>query len=162
IFFDLAQRLFIQIPLGVGILCLLLLLVAFAALAWRRGSLIRGGGVAVVALLAAGASAWAALEIIGLIRSGTYWRADPELTFVAAYATALLAELAVFRTAGAGIEARALRAAYWFLFLLLGALLAFVAPGGIIYFLIPPAAVLLGTVLSRWFAPAEVIGGVAG
>src|SRR6185312_6645266 len=72
IFFDLAQRLFIQIPLGFGIVCLLMLLVAFAALAWRRGSLIRGGGVAVVALLAAGVLAWVALEIIGLIRSGTY------------------------------------------------------------------------------------------
>lgn len=162
IFFDLAQRLFIQIPVGVGIVCLSILLVAFAALAWRRGSLIRGGGVAVVALIAAGASAWAALEIIGLIRSGTYWRAHPELTFVSAYATALLAELAVFRTTGAGIETRALRAAYWFLFLLLGTLLALVAPGGIIYFLIPPAAVLLGTVLSRWFAPAEAIGGIVG
>jgi hypothetical protein len=48
------------------------------------------------------------------------------------------------------------------LFLLLGGALALVAPGGMIYFLIPPAVVLIGIAASRWYPPAATIGGIAG
>ncbi|HSQ99356.1 MAG TPA: hypothetical protein VLM36_05515, partial [Sphingomicrobium sp.] len=48
-----------------------------------------------------------------------------------------------------------------FVFLLLGGALALFAPGGIIYFLIPPAIVLLGVAAARRYPPAEEIGAVA-
>jgi hypothetical protein len=51
-----------------------------------------------------------------------------------------------------------LRPAYWLVFLLLGGLLALAAPGAIIYFLFPPAVVLIGIAVSRWHRPAETIG----
>ncbi|MFL6728140.1 MAG: M28 family peptidase, partial [Sphingomicrobium sp.] len=162
IFFDLAQHGFVQMPLSVGVIALLYLLVAFAAVAWKRGTLLRGTAVVIVALIIAGVSAWIALTVMGFLRAGTYWRANAELTFLAVYATTLLGELAIFRTIGAGLETERLRPAYWLLFLILGAALALVAPGAIIYFLIPPAVVLIGIATSRWYAPAAKIGGIAG
>ncbi|MFL6764621.1 MAG: M28 family peptidase, partial [Sphingomicrobium sp.] len=162
IFFDLAQHGFVQMPLSAGVIALLFLLVAFAAVAWKRGTLLRGTAVVIVALIIAGVSAWLTLTVMGFLRAGTYWRANAELTFLAVYATTLLGELAIFRTIGAGLESERLRPAYWLLFLVLGAALALVAPGGIIYFLIPPAVVLIGIATSRWYAPAATISGIAG
>ena len=119
----------------------------------------RAASLVVTALVAGGLAAWLAITIMGLVRSGAYWRSSPEITFLAIYATALLGELWVFRT-GATLDTAKLRSCYWLLFLLIGSVLALVAPGAIIYFLIPPAAFLLGVVLSRWFAPAEAIGSI--
>ena len=65
-------------------------------------------------------------------------------------------------TIGRKLTAAKLRPAYWFLFLLIGAILAIVAPGGIIYFLIPPAVVLLGMAASRRYPSAEAIGALVG
>ena len=69
-----------------------------------------------------------AVTIAGFLRAGIYWRAHPEITFVAVYATVLLGELAILRTVGARLEARQLRPASWLVFLILGALLALAAP----------------------------------
>jgi hypothetical protein len=162
IFFDLFARAFIQMPMILGAICLAILLVAFGAIGWRRGSLIRGTAVIFGALVAGGVLAWLAVTIMAALRAGTYWRAYPEVAFVAVYATTLLGLLAVLRTGAGKLETRKLRAAYWFLFLLIGGALALVAPGGIIYFLIPPAAVLIGIIVSRWYRPAETIGALAG
>jgi hypothetical protein len=162
IFFDLAQHAFIEMPLAIGVICMLFLLVAFAAVAWGRGALIRGTAVVIAALVAGGVLAWLAVTVVGFVRAGTFWRAHSEISFIALYATTLVGELAVLRTVGAKIEAQALRPVYWFVFMLVGGALALVAPGGIIYFLIPPAVVLLGVVLRRWYAPAEVIGAILG
>jgi hypothetical protein len=73
-----------------------------------------------------------------------------------------LGVLAVLMPSGTKLTTDRLRAGYWLLFLLIGAALATVAPGGIIYFLIPPAAVLLGIIASRWSGRAETIGALAG
>jgi hypothetical protein len=161
IFVDLAQRGFVVMPLLAGVFCLLLLFVAFATIARTRGVLVRGTGVVLAMLVGGGLAAWFAVTIMGLLRAGTYWRSNPELTFISIYATALLGELILILTA-AKLDARRLRASFWLLFLVLGAVLALAAPGGIIYFLIPPTAVLLGIALSRWFARAETISGIAG
>jgi len=160
IFFDIAQRVFIQMPVVVGAAILLLLLFGFAAVSWKRGSFARGAATTIAMLVGGGVAAWLAITIIGLVRAGTYWRADPEITFLTIYATILLGELAVLRTIGAEVETRKLRAIYWLVFLLLGGALALVAPGGIIYFLLPPAVAQLGVLISRWYAPAERIGGL--
>lgn len=162
IFFDLFGRVFIQMPVMLGAVCLLFLLFAFGAIAWRRAALIRGSAVIFGALVAGGALAWLAVAIMGALRAGTYWRAHPEISFIAVYATTLLGVLAVLRTGGAKLTTERLRAAYWLLFLLLGCALAVVAPGGIIYFLISPAIVLAGIVATRWYRSAETIGALAG
>ena len=161
IFFDLFGRLFVQMPLAVGVGCIVFLLIAFAAIAWKRGSLVRGSAVVVASLAAGGALAWLAVTIMGALRPGIYWRAHPEISFIAIYATVLLGALGVLRIAGSRIEVVQLRAAYWFIFLL-GSALAIVAPGGIIYFLFPPAIVLIGIAAARWQPRAEVIGAVLG
>jgi hypothetical protein len=70
----------------------------------------------------------------------------------------LLAQLSLLRLLGAKVATRKLRPAYWLVFLLLGGLLALAAPGAIIYFLFPPAVVLIGIAVSRWHCPAETIG----
>ena len=161
IFFDLLERIFIQMPLLIGLACLLILLVLMGAVARARDALIVGTSLVLGVLVAGGASAWLAITIMGAIRAGTYWRAHPEFTFVAIYATTLLGSLAALSTLGKSRPEKVLRAAYWFLFLLIGAILAIAAPGGMIYFLIPPALVLAGIFASRWYSPAERIGALA-
>jgi hypothetical protein len=42
-----------------------------------------------------------------------------------------------------------LRASYWLAFLLIGVAVFFIAPGGVIYFLLPPLAALIGMVVKR-------------
>ena len=162
IFFDLAQRIFVQMPLWVGVVCLLALLAGFAFVDWRRGAPIGGTAIVLGAILSGSALAWLIVTAVGFLRAGVYWRAHPEITFVAIYATTLLGELTILRTLGSRLETRQLRPAYWLLFLILGALLALVAPGGIIYFLIPPAVVLAGIAISRWYRPTEIIGAFIG
>jgi len=162
IFFDLLGRFFVQMPLALGVGCLLFLLLAFAAIARKRGALVRGTAVVVGSMVAAGALAWLAVAIMGVLRAGIYWRAHPEISFIAIYATTLLGALAVVRIAGVKLDAGRLRAAYWFVFLLLGSALAIVAPGGIIYFLFPPAVVLIGIVAGRWHSRAEIVGALLG
>jgi hypothetical protein len=162
VFSDLWQRIFVQMPLGAGLIFLLLLLATFGALAWARGSLPSGTAIVLGALVAGGVSAWLAVTIVGQLLAGTYWRAHPEFAFSAIYATTLLGALSLLSMVAAKRRTAQLRAAYWFLFLLIGAALALVAPGGLIYFLIPPAIVLAGMIGARWFPPAETIGGLAG
>jgi hypothetical protein len=162
IFVDVSQRIFVQMRLAFGLVCLLLLLLAFAGVTFKRGALVRGTAVVIGALVVGGLSGWLSVTIMGVVRAGTYWRAHPEVAFVAIYATSLLGVLAVLRAFGTRLDTRRLRAAFWFVFLLMGGALALVAPGGIIYFLFPPAAVLLGLAVARWSRPAETIGGLAG
>ncbi|HEX5259801.1 MAG TPA: M20/M25/M40 family metallo-hydrolase [Sphingomicrobium sp.] len=162
IFFDLSEHGFVQMPLLVGAVCLLVLFIAFAAIAWRRGALIRGTAVVLGALVAAGVAAWLVVTVVATVRAGAFWRAHPEISFVAIYATGVLAELAILLTVGAKLGTRELRAAYWFLFLLIGAALALAAPGGIIYFLVPAVIVLIGFAAARRWPSAETIGGIAG
>ena len=157
VFLDLDQRLFVQMPLALGVAVLLFLLSAFATLAWSRGALVGGSAAVLGMLVGGGASGWLAVTIMGVLRGGTYWRAYPDIAYAAIYATVLLGALAMVATIGRRFATAALRTAYWFVLLLLGALLAIAAPGGIIYFLVPPAVVLLGTVAGRRNPSAEAI-----
>ena len=162
IFFDLLGRFFVQMPIAVGAACLLLLLFAYATVAWKRAALVRGTAIVLGAMVAGGVLAWFAVLIMGALRAGVFWRAHPEISFVAIYATTLFGALAILRTIGARLDGPQLRAAYWFLFLILGGALAIAAPGGIIYFLFPPILVLAGIAASRWHPAAETVGAVAG
>ena len=161
IFMDVAGRWFFQMPLVAGVIAGAFLLLAFALVAWRRRSF-AALGVLALALVAAGLLGWLGTVVMGMLRHGAYWRANPELTFLAMYAGALLGAVTVIATLGRRIESERLRAAFWLLFILLGAGLAVVAPGAIIFSLIPPAAVLLGVALGRWSRHAKKVGALAG
>jgi hypothetical protein len=161
IFFDILGRWFVQMPLALGIVLLFAFLAGFAAVSWKRRAILRQPALLLGMVVVSGAAAWLAVTAMGALRTGSYWRAHPEVTFLAIYATALFAALALLGTIGARMTADALRPAFWLLFLLVGGAIALAAPGAIIYFLFPPALALAGILLYRWYPPAEGIGGLA-
>lgn len=158
IFMDVSGQRLVQMPLTVGLVIFVLLVLAFAALVRRRGAYGRALAAPSVAIVGASVAGWLASVAMGLLREGAYWRAHPELSFIAIYATVLLGALAVLRSLGASASRHQLRGGTWLIFLLAGALLAAAAPGAIIYFLAPPVAVLVGVAVSRWWRPAEAVG----
>ena len=160
IFMDVLGRGFVQMPQTIGLIIFVILILVFAAIVWRRRAYGRALAGPFAAIVVGSAAGWLATLIMGAVRAGVYWRAHPELSFVAIYATVMFGALAVLRTVAARTSRDQLRAGAWLVFLLLGALLASVAPGAIIYFLAPPTAVLIGVIVSRWWRPAEAIGGL--
>jgi len=161
IFFDVLGRWFVQMPLALGAVLLLALLAGFAILCWKRQAIVREPALLLGATVAGVAAAWVAVTVVGMVLVGTWWRALPEFTFLAVYATVLFAAVAMLRMFGAGTSVDKLRPAFWSLFLLIGGAIALIAPGVIIYFLFPPALVLAGTLLRRWWRPAEFVGALA-
>jgi hypothetical protein len=106
------------------------------------------------------AFAFAAHSVVQLFRPGDYWRAFPLVTTSAVYASALFAAvLALLYVAGTRERTR-LRVAFWLMFTALGGALCLVAPGGAIYFLLPPLAAALGMAGQRWFVRSEWIGAI--
>jgi hypothetical protein len=158
IFMDLLGHGFVQMSQTVGMAIFVLLILAFAVIVWRRRAYGRALAVPFLAIVVGSVAGWLASVVMGALRAGTYWRAHPEPSFVAIYATALVGALIVLRTLGARVSREQLRAGAWTIFLLAGALLATAAPGAIIYFLAPPIVVLIGMLASRWWRPAEAVG----
>ena len=161
IFFDVLGRAFVAMPMAVGLALFLPLLGIFGFIGWRRGALIGATPLVLGAMISGGVVAWLATVLVAALRAGTYWRAHQEIAFVAIYATVAFGALAVLRIAGSSFSTTRLRASCWLAFLLIGGALAIAAPGAIIYFLIPPAIVLLGMAAARWYRPAETVGGLA-
>ena len=123
IFMDLAGRTLINLPLTVGAVLLIGLLAAFTTLSWRRGQLPRGLGVTAGTLLISTGVSWLALALIGLVRHGQFWRAHPEWTHLGAYASVMLAAIALLSTIGRRAEVPQLRASFWLVFLAIGGLI---------------------------------------
>jgi hypothetical protein len=146
--------------LGAAILAVLLLLTS--GVAWKRRALFRAPAIALGAIVLGVVAASLAVTVMGLLVAGTYWRAHPLFAFTATYATIILGALAVLLPLGAKLGAARLRVGFWFLFLLIGAGLAFVAPGAMIYFLLPPALVLLGILAARRSSSLETAGALSG
>ena len=161
IFMDLAGRVLLALPLTAGAVLMIGLLALFAITAWRRGQLPRGVAVTIGTLLLSAGLSWLAVGLIGAIRQGLFWRAHPEWTHLATYATVMLAGIALLATVGRGAEVRQLRASFWLVYLAIGGLIGLFAPGGIVYFLFPPLLALAGIVASRWWRPAELVGSIA-
>jgi hypothetical protein len=157
---DILGRVFVELPLAFGLVLLAILIVFFLVEAWRRRAL----GWPLLAMAAALAeSAVLALGghwVVQFLRPGDYWRAYPMATTTAVYACALAGCVAALILFARTKERTRLRAAFWLLFVLLGAALCLVAPGGAIYFLLPPLAAALGMAGSRWFDWAERAGAI--
>lgn len=148
IFMDLLGVELITLPQSVGLVVLAGLVAGFAWIAWRRQSLGWPLLTMLATLLIGTAVAWLGETIVGLVRPGMFWRAYPLGTHLAVYASMTAVGLIALRTIGGKIETERLRTAYWLLFLLIGVAVAPIAPGGIIYFLLPPL-VLLPAMLAR-------------
>jgi len=151
IFMDVSGRGLIVLPMIVGIVLLVGLIVAFAALTWRRSRIGPGLAVAFGTIVGSAALAWLALAAIGVVRQGMFWRAEPLWTHVVVYASTILVAVALLATVGSKADRTQLRAAFWLVFLLLGGAIGLVAPGGIIFFLFPPLIVLAGIIAKRWW-----------
>ena len=158
IFMDVAGRLLVALPLIVGLGLLVALLVGFAFLAWKRARILRGSAVALGTLVLSGALSWVALALIGAVRHGMFWRAYPVWTHLAVYASVMLAAVALIATIGGRLDRTQLRAGFWLVYLLIGAGIGILAPGGIIFFLFPPLVALLGMLLRRYWPAAETVG----
>ena len=161
IFMDVAGRALVSLPLIAGAVLLIALLLGFAAVSLARGGWARSAAVVLGTIIGSAAAAWLALAIIGAFRHGMFWRAHPLWTHLATYASVILVALFLIATIGRGVQLRQLRATWWLIYLVIGALIGLVAPGGIIFFLFPPLIALIGIVAARWRRPAEVIGSLA-
>jgi hypothetical protein len=161
IFMDVFGAGFVQMPQLLGVVLLGALLAGFAWLAFTRRALGRGLGSATASFVLSGGIAWLATWLMGLMRPGMYWRAEPVWTHMAVYACAILASLVVVATVGGKLDRTRLRAGYWLFFLGLGVIVAFVATGGIIFFLFPPAIYLIGALAAPRWKSAEQWGASA-
>jgi len=161
IYTDLLGLQLISLPLTFGLILLGLLLLFFLVETWRRRAFLRPLMSSAAAIVAATVLAWIGFTIVHLIRSGDFWRAHPVVTETAVYGSALAACLLAMILIGRDCDRTRLRPAFWLLFMLGGAVLSLVAPGGSIFFLLPPLAAALGMALERWRRGAERIGSIA-
>jgi hypothetical protein len=114
--------------------------------------------VFVSAIVLSGGLAWLALAVIGAFRPGMFWRAYAEWTYLANYAGVLLVGTTVLGSLGRRASIRQLRCTFWLLFLVVGALVGLLAPGAIIFFLIPALIALAGIIGCELGFPTERIG----
>jgi hypothetical protein len=144
---DIGGTVLVVVPALLSFIVLGALLLFWTWTGWRRRA---GLGLAVAAVVAglvdAAVIAWIGQFLVGLAREGHWWRAHPEMVGLAICLSALAgcaAPMALVRER----SVLTLRAAFWLVFLILAAGLAFVAPGGTILFLAPPlvAAIGIGT-----------------
>jgi hypothetical protein len=117
--------------------------------------------VTVGTILGSAALSWLALALIGAVRSGMFWRAHAIWTHIATYASVIIVAAALLATVGLRLEVRQLRAAYWFVYLVLGGIIGLIAPGGIIFFIFPPLLAIIGMLVRRAWKPAEAVASAA-
>jgi hypothetical protein len=158
IFMDVAGRTLVSLPLIVGGVLMALLLLGLGGMVVARGGFVRGSAVVIGTIIGSTALSWLALALIGAVRNGMFWRAHPLWTNLGSYASAMLVAIALLATVGAGLRVGQLRPLFWLYTLAIGALIGFLAPGGIIFFLFPPLIALLGMIASRWWKPLAEIG----
>jgi hypothetical protein len=149
LFADIAGRQLVMVPQVVGFGLLGLLVIGFAAISLRRGGLWRGLAIVIAGIIVGAALAWIGVFLMGLARPGSFWRAYPIWTQFAVYACGLLAAVAALGLIGRRLTIEQLRPSFWLAFLLLGVAIFFIAPGGVIYFLLPPLVAILGIFLKQ-------------
>ncbi len=161
IFADIAGRWLMVLPLMLGVALLALAIAGLGITAIRRGRLLASVGITLGTMIGSAALAWAAMALVGVFRQGMFWRASPEWTLLAVYAGAMLMGSLLLATLGRRADRSQLRAGCWATVAVLGALIGLAAPGGIVFFIIPPLLVLAGMVAGRWWKPAEWVGALA-
>lgn len=161
IFADIAGRGLMVLPLMVGIALLATVILGLGFIAFRRGRVLAGVGITLGTMIGSSALAWAAMALVGVFREGMFWRASPQWTLLAAYAGAMLVGAVLMATLGRRADRSQLRASFWATLAILGALIGLAAPGGIIFFIVPPLLVLAGIAGARWWKPAETISAMA-
>jgi hypothetical protein len=140
----------VTLPLWLGLAMLAALLLGFAWLAWsRRGGVGRGAAALGLALADAALTAFLLHWLIGRLRPGEYWRANPEWISLAIDATALASAAVALLWLARPVARDRLRLAFWLVFLALGAVICLVAPGAAIYFLLPPLLAGVGLLWPR-------------
>jgi len=153
---DVLGRAFVSLPLGMGVAVAGALLLGFSWVGVRR----RGGlGRSIAALLASLAGSamlvFVLQTLIGWIRGGEYSRAYPEASALTIDLTALAVSAAMLLWLARPLARDRLRTGFWILFLLVGSILAAIAPGVLIFFLAPPLVALAGVALERVRPGAE-------
>ena len=103
---DLAGTMLISLPMTLGATLLIGLIFGFAWLSWRRGGMVAGLAVALGTMIGSAALSWAALAVIGAVRHGIFWRAQPLWTHLAVYASVILAGVALLASSGAARKGR--------------------------------------------------------
>jgi len=68
---------------------------------------------------------------------------------LAAYACGLFGAIAALAFIGRRLTIQQLRSSFWLGFLLFGVAIFFIAPGGVIYFLLPPLIALIGVLVKQ-------------
>ncbi len=148
----------IAIPLTIALVLLGLIVLLFGYALVRRRAFGRPLLACAAAILGAALLAWAATSVVQLLRPGEFWRAYPLATHMGVAASALLAAVVALTLARRAPRER-LRVAGWFLYVLAGTGICFLAPGAAIYFLLAPLAALLGILVERWRGGAERVAG---
>jgi hypothetical protein len=149
LFADIAGMQLVVIPDIVGFGLLGLLVIGFGVVAFRRGGMWRGLGLMLAAIVVSAALAWLCIFLMGVARPGSFWRAYPLWTQLAVYVCGLFGGVAALATVGRRLAIEQLRVSYWLAFLLLGVAVFFIAPGGVIYFLLPPLVMMVGILVKQ-------------
>lgn len=149
LFADIAGRQLVMLPAVAGYGLLGVLVIGFAAISFRRGGLWGGLAIVVTGIVIGAALAWAGTFLMGLARPGSFWRAYPLWMHLAAYACGLLGAVAALAYIGRRLTIQQLRSSFWLGFLLFGVAIFIIAPGGVIYFLLPPLIALIGVLVKQ-------------
>ncbi len=159
LFTDLGGRTMLTLPLWLGWVLVAALIAMFTIAAWRRRAL--SAVAAIIAVVLGGtALAWVGLSVVGALRHGQFWRAHQVVSEVAVYAGVIAAGLLILGLVRR-LDVAQWRAAFWLSFMLFGVAVGVAAPGGLIYYLIPPFLAAAGMLCARWWRHAEVAGALA-
>lgn len=160
---DILGRSLVVMPLWATLAVLGLLSASFLFLAWRRRrGLPRALAAVFTAVAASALLAFLAQALIALVRAGSFWRGYPSVISLAIAVSAVAACLIALAWIGRRTDPRRLRTAFWLIFLLVGAGLSFIAPGGAIFFLLPPLVMLAGAPAGqRWTGAERAAGWIA-
>jgi hypothetical protein len=140
---DILGRTLIVLPASVSLALLGLAVLLLAWTGWRRRGKFGAVSAIVGAILASTALVWLGQFLVGLFRSGQWWRGHPEIISLALAASALLACAAAL-VLSRSVTRERLRAAFWLVFALLGALACIAAPGASILVIGPPLVAAVG------------------
>ncbi len=147
---DLIGRWIVVLPLMAGLIALGVLILLLLYMMFDRRAYGRPLAWSLISFLGSAALAWLGQFVLGLIRSGDYWRGFPFVTSTAVYASVIAAGLAAMVLIARTADVRQMRAAWWLFFALVGAGVTAIAPGGAILFIAPALAATIGMAAARW------------